>query len=148
MATGAVVAGVGTLIALEAQNREDKEVQRAARENGKLLEFKAKERLSRSVINRKVIGQEGQEFAASQLVELAGSGVDISEGTSLSILEDTKSEILRQQNMEKQLAEFEAEAIRRSADEVARAAKSHKDAAGFRTAATIFRGVSTGMGNG
>ena len=145
MATGTIaVAAVGTALSLEAQRQENKEIERAAAETSKLLKFDADERLSRSVINQKVIGQEGEAFAAQQLVELAGSGIDISEGTSLAILEDTRSQIRKQQDMEKQLAEFEAEAILRDEEEVRRKTEARKKAAPFRTAATIFQGIAIG----
>jgi len=145
MATGTIaVAAVGTALSLEAQRQQNKEIQRAAKETAGLLKLDAQERLDRSVINQKVISQEGKQFASQQLVELAGSGVDISEGTSLSILEDTRNQVLKQQNIEKQLAEFEAASILRQADEQNRKAEANRKAAPFRTAATIFQGIAAG----
>ena len=78
-------------------------------------ESEADELLRRSYINAGATLQEGETMKGKQLSGFVSAGVEIDEGTPLTVLEDTNEKITRQIGYEMEATQFTAEQKRRQA---------------------------------
>ena len=117
MATGAAVAGVGgTIIAMEGERKAARAQQKAARANAEAKRLQALELLDRFEINSKALVMEGEQVKASQQVEIAGRGIDVSSSSALNLIEETNAMVARQLILDRKEAMFKADQLRRGAD--------------------------------
>jgi len=147
MATGAAVAiVVGAGIKAYGQYKSAQEEAEAMKNQADAQEAESAEMMRRAYINAQATGREGKALEAKQLSSFVAGGVEITEGTPLTVLEDTNEKIARQISYDLQATGFTAEQKRRSAafgrDAACATAKAGKIAA----AATVVGGAGKAYG--
>jgi hypothetical protein len=109
MIGSAAVSAYGTYQQSQAQAK-------ALREQSKAKKMEAREVQRRFEINRKALRMKGEEVKGEQLAAAAASGVDVTSGTPVTLLEDTEAKIIQQIEYETQATSFSTEQAIRSAD--------------------------------
>ena len=137
MATGAVVAGTGLAISAYGKYKEAQAGADALESRADASEAEANEMLRRAYINAGASLREGEGLIAQQVSGYASSGVEIGEGTPLTVMESTNEQITRQIG-------YDMEATRFSAEEKRRSAAFDRKSAG----ATRKAGIIAGIGGG
>jgi hypothetical protein len=117
MATGATAAlVVGAGIQAYGTYKQSQAQAQALSEQSKAKKQEVKELQRRFAINQKALRLKGEEVKGEQLAAAAASGVDVTEGTPVTLLEDTEAKIIQQIEYEAQATSFTTEQAVRSAD--------------------------------
>lgn len=145
MATGALVAVAGGGLAMQAygQYKQSEADAEAMDSQADAADLEANELLRRADINAEGGKREGEDIKAGQLSSYIASGVDISEGTPLDVLEDTNEKVMRQIEYDLETASFQAEQARRGAEFTREAADNTATAGKIAAAGTIISGAAS-----
>ena len=148
-AAGVALIGAGTGLKFQGIAEEASADRREFNAIADAKRLEALEILDRSDVNKSVIQAEGEKLKGEQKLTFAARGIDIGEGTPLSIIEETNSEILRQIIIEEKEAQLksrkafnEAEAARLSSREVSRREKREAQSAALGAFGSFLGGAS------
>ena len=139
MATAALIGG--TAISAYGQYKSSKARATAMRAQADAKRLQAFELLERNEINVQRTREKGELFKAEQITAFAASGVEISEGTPLSVLEDTSAAISKNIADQKREAEFKAEQLFAGADIDTRLSKDVELAGTIGAVGTVAAGA-------
>jgi hypothetical protein len=144
MATGAAVAiGASTTMQLIGAKKEEKAQIQAAREAAHAKRLQAFELLERARYNQEVLKKQGRQFIAKQQAAFIKGGVDISEGTPLTAMEEANSRIMNQLLINEKEAQLKYEALMAGADIDTRLASDIREVGKYRKAGIFLQGVGS-----
>jgi len=129
-----------TLFSTYQRYQADKADERALKKKAKLLNVQAQEVLGRNVENRQLMLTQGKQILGQQATSLARLGIQATEGSSLSELEQSLSVLKDEWVRSRREALYEAKAIRSEASFTREQAKDLRGAMGIGAATSLLQG--------